>query len=176
MLYAFCLCLITPLLISCALTNQLAWSQEIDHIAYDAVDRERCICICTCTQIQHCFWDGRYPDPRILFFFFIPSNNCNLNTLFFHMRHPSLMLECKSLIPILIRRPPRRRCCLSLLVALSPPEEGSLAPLIVGPRDPSGERSTAKTSTIHSYQTFRSSVCRYIVTTISPFSGTPRGV
>lgn len=36
--------------------------------------------------------------------------------------------------------------------------------------------SRANTSTIHSYQTFRLSVWRYMVTTISELAGTVRGV
>lgn len=92
-----------------------------------------------------------------------------------YMRQPSFILECNSLIPTLTRRG-----LPSLPLQVSTPGETVLPPLITGLRTVLVECdtgcSTENTSTIHSYQTFRSSVCLYIVTTISPLSGTLRGV
>lgn len=95
-----------------------------------------------------------------------------------YIRHPSLMLECRSLMPTLTRRTPAVLFLLGCDLGrplLSAPGESALAPLITGATSSAG-LSKAKTSTIHSYHTFRSSVCRYMVTTTSPLSGTLRGV
>lgn len=122
-------------------------------------------------------------------------------SLFSYIKQPSLMLEWRSLIPTRTRRRrPRARLrvfrgwtaalplpllVLLLLLLLLPPLIRGIFP----PPPPAvGDiifvvvvvccccSSTAKTSTIHSYQTFRSSVCRNIVMTISPLSGTLSGV
>lgn len=100
-----------------------------------------------------------------------------------YMRHPSLMLECRSLMPTLTRRTPALLFWLGWVLGRplpSVPGDSALAPLITGAISPeangSAGGSKAKTSTIHSYHTFRSSVCRYMVTTTSPLSGTLRGV
>lgn len=95
----------------------------------------------------------------------------------FHIKHPSLMLECRSLIPTRTRRWLARDglAGFSLVFKLSTLGDPARK-LLVGIGLDEFMRSRAYTSTIHSYQTLRSSVWRYIVATISPFSGTLRGV
>lgn len=82
-----------------------------------------------------------------------------------HIRQPSLMLECRSLMPTRTRRYPGVLPGLlwlfSLILRLSTLGDTDWAPLIIGTARllaAAGVGSRAKTSTIHSYQTLRSSV------------------
>src|SRR5436190_23010624 len=80
-----------------------------------------------------------------------------------HIKHPSLILECKSLMAMRTLHAP---CSFTFsFTALSDEWDGDCD-------EGTGTLlSNANTSTIHSYQTFRLSVWRYMVTSIWEFSG-----
>jgi hypothetical protein len=94
-------------------------------------------------------------NPQPVINFGSREEGIRLDSQLCHIKHASLMLECSSLPPTLNFRP-----------------ELNARPAVSSPLP----ASTAKDSTIHSYQIFRSSLWRHMLTTNSPWSGTYNGV